>query len=64
MIVDSTDKATAFVQSDAELQSDDADSGTEKEQNLFVQDGSTSGEVSSSDTDSEKESNEFLQLIN
>ena len=62
-ITDSTDKDSVlnFVQSDAELQSDDAE-GTEKEQNAFVQDDSTSGDVSASDDTTEKGG--FLQLIN
>ena len=63
-LVDATEKdstLSSFVQSDAEMQSDEADAGTEKEQNLFVQDDNTSGEISSSDEDSEKESNSFVQ---
>ena len=63
-LVDATEKdstLSSFVQSDAEMQCDEADAGTEKEQNLFVQDDNTSGEISSSDEDSEKESNSFVQ---
>ena len=62
-VSDSTDKDSVlnFVQSDAEIQSDDAE-GTEKEQNAFVQDDSTSGDVSASDDTTEKGG--FLQLIN
>ena len=45
------------------MQSDEADAGTEKEQNLFLQDDNTSGAVSSRDEDSEKESNGFIQQI-
>ena len=65
-VTDSTDKDSVlnFVQSDAEMQSDEADEGTEKEQNLFVQDDNTSGEISSSDEDTEKQSSGFLQNSN
>ena len=66
-LVDATVKDSAlssFLQDQPEIQTDEADAGTEKELNLFVQDDNTSGEISSSDEDNEKESNGFLQLIN